>query len=117
MQARLVSFGLLEIEGQRYDHDVIIEAGVVRKRSKKPSKLYRGRFGHTPLSLQEDIPWSTRRIVVGSGAFGRLPIMDDVVLEARRRGVELEVLPTSEACRLLGQVPEAEVCAILHVTC
>ena len=46
MDARLVSFGVLEIDGRRYDHDVIIEDGRIRKRKKGPSKGYRERFGH-----------------------------------------------------------------------
>ena len=36
---------------KEYDNDIVIEAGRVRKRKKKPSKLYRDEYGHTPLSL------------------------------------------------------------------
>ncbi len=117
MRARLVSFGTIEIEGRRYEQDVVIEAGVVRKRSKKPSKSYRARFGHTPLSAQEDIPWSGPHLVIGTGASGQLPVMDEVIGEAARRGIELTMLPTREACRLLADVPSRQVFAILHVTC
>jgi hypothetical protein len=117
MRAELISFGLIEIEGQRYDHDVVIEAGVVRKRSKKPSKHHQADFGHTPLSAEEHIPWSGRRLIVGTGAAGQLPIMDEVYAEAARRGVEIVALGTSEACRLLADLPDDQVQAILHVTC
>jgi len=117
MQARLVSFGLIEVDGRRYDHDLVIDAGVVRKRSKKPSKRYQADFGHTPLSGAERIPWSGRRLIVGTGASGQLPIMDEVYAEARRRGVEIVALPTRDACRLLADVPDDQVQAILHVTC
>jgi hypothetical protein len=117
MRARLVSFGTIEIEGRRYEHDVVIEAGVVRKRSKKPSKSYRARFGHTPLSAQEDIPWSGPRLVIGTGASGQLPVMDEVVGEAARRGIELTVMPTGEACQLLADLSGEDVFAVLHVTC
>jgi hypothetical protein len=30
-----------------------------------------------PLSLDEDIPWDCRRLVIGSGAAGALPVVDD----------------------------------------
>jgi len=50
MKARLVKFGEIEVEGTRYTHDVVIEGGKVRKRKKGPSKEFRGKFGHTPLS-------------------------------------------------------------------
>jgi hypothetical protein len=117
MQARLVRFGTIEIEGVTYDHDVVIEAGVVRKRSKKPSKPYQERFGHTPLSVEEAIPWAGPRLIVGTGESGRLPIMDEVLAEAERRSVALTALPTREACRLLEETPRDQVHAILHVTC
>jgi len=110
-------FGVIVIDGNRYEHDVVVEAGRVRRRKKAPSKAYRSRYGHTPLSADEDIPWSTRRLVVGTGASGQLPIMPEVRAEARLRGVELTAVPTAEACSLLGRVDESDVYAILHVTC
>jgi hypothetical protein len=117
MQARLVAFGHVEIDGRHYEHDVVIEGGVVRKRRKGPSKVFRDRFGHTPLSTLEDLPWSGRRLIIGTGSAGRLPVMDEVTAEARSRRVELTVLPTREACLLLADLPVREVFAILHVTC
>ena len=60
MDARLISFGLIEIGGQRFEHDVVLEGGVVRRRKKAASKAYRERYGHTPLSSDEAIPWSAR---------------------------------------------------------
>ena len=97
--------------------DVLIEAGQIRERKKKPSKVYRGRYGHTPLSAAEAIPWCGLRLIVGTGAYGRLPIMPEVAEEAKRRGIELVAVPTDEACRLIDDYPDAEVNAILHVTC
>ena len=117
MQLELIDFGVIKIEGQRYEHDVVIEAGAVRKRRKGPSKPFRDDFGHTPLSVLEDIPWSGDGLVIGTGAAGRLPVMDEVVAEAGRRGVQLTILPTAEACRLLAAQPAEQVFAILHVTC
>lgn len=117
VQLELIDFGVIKIEGQRYEHDVVIEAGAVRKRGKGPSKPFRNDFGHTPLSVLEDIPWSGDGLVIGTGAAGRLPVMDEVVAEAGRRGLQLTILPTAEACRLLAAEPAERVFAILHVTC
>lgn len=116
MQARLISFGQIEIDGQQFDHDVVVEGGRVRRRKKGPSKPYRDRFGHTPLSADEKIPWPKGRLIIGTGAEGRLPIMAEVQQEARRRGVEIVARPTEEACMLLADA-EATDAAILHVTC
>ena len=68
MKARLVKFGEIEVEGKRYTHDVVIDGGKVRKRKKGPSKQFREKFGHTPLSAGEEIPWGGKRLVVGTGA-------------------------------------------------
>jgi hypothetical protein len=115
--ARHVSFGQIEIDGQTYDHDVVLQGGNVKKRKKGPSKAYRDRYGHTPLSVDEDIPWKASRLIIGTGASGQLPVMPEVYEEARRRGVEIVELPTAEACELLTESNGRNVAAILHVTC
>lgn len=117
MDVTYPGFGAIAIDGNRFEHDVVVEASRVRRRKKRPSKAYRDRYGHTPLSADEDIPWSGPRLVVGTGASGRLPIMSEVWEEARVRGVELIAVPTAEACQLLGSVEAGKVSAILHVTC
>jgi hypothetical protein len=110
------SFGSIEIDGVTYGHDVVIEDGRVRPRKKGPSKPLRSSYGHTPLSAAEDIPWGCRRLVVGTGASGSLPVLDEVGEEAARRGVTLTTAPTRDAIELLrGAGPETN--AILHLTC
>lgn len=117
VKADLVAFGDLRIEGQSFERDVVIEAGRIRRRRKKPSKARRGEFGHTPLTSAEDIPWGGRRLIVGTGAEGALPIAPDIYAEAERRGVRIEALPTRDACRLLAGLDASDVYAVLHVTC
>jgi hypothetical protein len=56
----------------------MLEENVVRRRKKGPSKVYRDRYGHTPLSPREAIPWSARRLIVGTGVSGQLPIMPEM---------------------------------------
>lgn len=56
MELRLLGFGAIQVDGVRYEHDIVIDAGQVRERSKKPSKPYRAEFGHTPLSADEQLP-------------------------------------------------------------
>ena len=117
MDARLVTFGVIEIEGQRFEHDVVIDRGEVRKRHKGPSKASRADFGHTPLTAAEAIPWGGTQLIVGTGHDGQLPVTPDLYNEARRRGVKVTALPTAEACELLDGIKAKDVRAILHVTC
>lgn len=110
------SFGSIQINGRMYEEDVIIDRGVIRKRHKKPSKKFREQFGHTPLSLEERIPWRCQRLVIGTGTFGRLPVMEELKEEAHRRKIELLLLPTQEAIEELRHgLKDAN--AILHLTC
>lgn len=116
MQFGRFAFGSIEVDGTTYEHDLVDDRGSVRKRKKGPSRELRSRYGHTPLSLEEDIPWECRRLVIGRGAAGSLPLVKGFSDEASRRGVELIVLPTTEAIGEL-QHDETGTNAILHVTC
>ncbi len=109
-------FGSIQLDGVTYEYDVVIDHGHIRKRKKKPSKRFRSSYGHTPLSTAEDIPWQCRRLVVGMGAHGALPIMDEVEREAQARQAELLEIPTEQAIEELIKGGK-ETNAILHVTC
>jgi len=115
MRFEKFSFGSIRIDGVTYKHDVVIDRGKVGKRKKKPSKKFRDRFGHTPLSFKEKIPWKCSRLVIGTGA-GALPVMKEVEQEAKRRKIKLLILPTAKAIKALKKNPD-ETNAILHVTC
>ena len=110
------SFGSVRVDGVTYDHDLIIDRGKIRKRKKAASRKFRGAYGHTPLSAAEDIPWRCRRLVIGTGAEGALPVMEQVRDEARRREVELVVLPTEQAIGVLSGTTK-NTNAVLHLTC
>ncbi len=110
------SFGSIRIDAITHEHDVVIDRGEVRKRKKKPSKRFRNVFGHTPISIEENIPWKCHRLVVGTGAYGALPVMKEVIIEAKDRNIELLILPTLQAIEALKQDSD-ETNAILHVTC
>ena len=110
------AFGSIRIDGETYEHDVIVDHGTVRKRKKGPSKALRDRYGHTPLSIAEDLPWDCRRLVIGTGASGSLPVLTEIEDEAHRRHVELVMLPTSAAIEVLNRGMDGTN-AVLHLTC
>ena len=110
------AFGSIQIDGSTYERDVVIDRGEIRKRKKKPSKKFREQFGHTPLSVEEKIPWKCQRLVVGTGAYGGLPVMEEVKQEAQRRKIDLLVLPTTETIQALQQGAK-DTNAVFHVTC
>ena len=117
MRLEWFSFGSIRIDGVTYEHDVVIDRGMVHKRKKKASKKLRDAFGHTPLSTEEEIPWECRRLVIGTGAHGALPVTDELRREAQRRKVQVVILPTAQAIEVLKEEDLDRTNAILHVTC
>jgi hypothetical protein len=109
-------FGSVRVGGVTYDHDLIIDRGKIRQRNKGASRKLRGTYGHTPLSAAEDIPWRCRRLVIGPGAEGALPVMKDVREQARRRDVDLVIVPIAQAISVLAKTTK-DTNAILHLTC
>ena len=110
------SFGSIRVDCVTYDHDLVIDRGKIRKRKKAASRRFRGAYGHTPLSAAEEIPWRCRRLVIGTGADGALPVLQQVREQARRRKIHLVVLPTAEAIGVLAQA-RPHTNAVLHLTC
>lgn len=109
-----LSFGSITIDGETWDKDIIITNGSVKKRKKAESKKYRDRFGHTPLSQDENIPWKCKRLIIGAGHSSSLPVMDEVKEKALRKGVELLIMSTPDAIKHIND-PDTNL--ILHLTC
>lgn len=109
-----LSFGSVTIDDEEYTNDLIIDQGRIGKRKKGASKKYRDEFGHTPLSASENIPWDCKYLIIGAGHSSALPVMEEVYDEARKRGVELNVMSTPQAVKHIND-PETNL--VLHLTC
>jgi hypothetical protein len=117
MRVERYEFGEITIDGVRYEHDVVIAGGRIRKRKKGPSKGRKAEFGHTPLTAAEEIPWDARQLWIGTGAHGGLPVAEDVREEARRRGVKMVIRETPALVKMINERLPTNVNLILHVTC
>ena len=114
MKINSLSFGSITIDGEKFDKDVIIDHGTVKKRKKGESKQYRDRFGHTPLSAGENIPWDCKRLIIGMGHSSGLPVMKEVFEMAKHKGVKVVTMSTPEAA---GHVNDEGTNLVLHLTC
>ena len=54
--------------------------------------------------------------MIGTGAAGALPVMNDVCEQARRREAGLVIVPTAQAISVLAKTTK-DTNAILHLTC
>ena len=112
------SFGSITVDGNSYDHDIIITLeGKVKKRKKKLSKAIYG-SSHT-ISLDE-IKYTyqdkSEGIVIGSGQYGVAKLSDEAS----------EFLRSKECQAVLKQTPEAILAwnntvgkwiGLFHITC
>jgi hypothetical protein len=112
-----VKFGSITINGKVFFKDVVFENGKVRMRNKGPSRPLRSKFGHTPLTPLEEIPWKCKTLVIGTGMHGRLPVVKEFKEEAERRGVTLILLKTPKAVKYFLDNYGPDINAIFHITC
>jgi hypothetical protein len=106
------AFGRVLIDGEEHTKDVIVLPHRV------VGSWWR-REGHALVleDLEEVIDELPERLIVGTGAYGRMK-PDPAALEQLRAGeIEVESLPTPDAVRRFGELDEARTAAALHLTC
>ena len=106
------SFGRVLVDGREETADVVVLPSRVLRN-------WRRRNGHSLVieDLEEVLDELPERLLIGTGADGRM-LPDPVTLELlRERGVEVETLRTDEAVRRYGELNPAATAAALHLTC
>ena len=61
--------------------------------------------------------WECKTLVVGTGMYGKLPVVKEFEQEAKRRGVKLVILKTKEAVKYFLENYGPDLNAIFHITC
>jgi hypothetical protein len=105
-------FGRVTIDGREETRDVIV----------LPDRVVRGwwrKEGHGLVleDLDDVLDELPERLLVGTGAYGRMRPDPGALEELRVRGIEVEVLRTAEAVERYGEVDPRKTAAALHLTC
>jgi hypothetical protein len=105
-------FGRLVVDGEEQTRDVIV----------LPERVLTNWWradGHRLVlaDLDDVIDELPERLVVGTGAYGQMRPDPATLDDLRRRGVEVEALPTDEAVRRYGELDPGRTAAALHLTC
>ena len=106
------AFGRVTVDGREETRDVIVLPGrVVRD--------WWRRDGHGLVledldAVLDELPG---RLLVGTGAHGRLRPDPGTLETLRGRGIEVEVLPTGEAVDRYARLDPRTTAAALHLTC
>lgn len=112
------SFGSIAVEGERYEHDIIITLeGQVKKRRKKLSKSIYG-TSHT-ISLPE-IEYVYQAdadgILIGSGQYGMVRLSEEASEFLERKGCSVLLKKTGEAIKVWNGA-EGRWIGLFHITC
>jgi hypothetical protein len=112
------SFGMITIDGQTYNHDVLIRLdGRVTKRKKKLSKQVYG-TSHT-LSLDEAhhiYEEGAKTLIIGTGQYGLVNLSDEARHFFVSKNLKVVMEPTSKAIELWNGTDE-ELIGLYHITC
>jgi hypothetical protein len=105
-------FGRVTIDGREETRDVIV----------LPNRVVRDwwrRDGHGLVleDLDEVLAELPERLLVGTGAHGRLRPDPGTLETLRARGVEVEAIPTAEAVQRYAELDPRTTAAALHLTC
>jgi hypothetical protein len=105
-------FGRIVIDGQEEHADVILLP------HRTVSHWWR-RQGHELVieDLAEVLAELPERLLIGTGAEGRMHPDPDTLDQLAARGVAVEVLPTPQAVRRYRELDPKRTAAALHLTC
>jgi len=109
-----ISFGEIIIDGKTYTEDIIIEKGKISRRQKVVSRMSKSTYGHTPLTIHENIPWDCNTLIIGTGMNGSLPVANEVFKTAEELSIKIIRKKTKDALDHLG---DKNTNFILHLTC
>ena len=112
------NFGSITIDGERYEHDVVIRlSGEIKKRKKKLSKAIYGTSHKLSLEEAEHIyEEGARRLVIGSGQYGLVKLTKEAGEFFDSKGVIVDLIKTPSAINLWNDAGEGTI-AMFHVTC
>lgn len=105
-------FGHLTVDGEEHRRDLIVLP-------RRVVANWRRRDGHSLVveDLDDVLGELPERLIVGTGAEGRLSPDPKALEQLQESGIEVEVLPTDQAVRRYATLNPAATAAALHLTC
>jgi hypothetical protein len=111
-------FGSITVDGETFDHDIVIRlGGAVKKRKKKLSKQVYGTSHSVSLAEAEHIyDDGAERVIVGTGQHGVLKLSEEAAGFFKDHGCRVQMASTPDAVKVWNKA-EGKVIAMFHVTC
>lgn len=112
------AFGSITIEGERFEHDVLIRlSGQIEKRKKKLSKaLYGTSHIVSQAEAEHTYEKGAKRLIIGTGQYNSVTLSDEAQDYFQHKRCQVELLPTPRAIQVWNKTSGA-VIGLFHVTC
>jgi len=106
------------VDGETYDHDIVIRlSGNVKKRKKKLSKQQYGSSHTLSLAEAEHIyDDGAEQVIVGTGQHGVLKLSDEAEAFFQDHRCSVQAAPTPDAVEAWNEA-KGKTIAMFHVTC
>jgi hypothetical protein len=111
-------FGSITVEGERYEHDIIIRlSGKVRKRNKQLSKAVYGTSHMVSLAEIKDLHRDkAEHLIIGTGQKDQVRLSKEAVEYLEKHGCQVELWPTAKAIKKWNEA-DGKTLGLFHVTC
>lgn len=112
------SFGSITIEGETFEHDILIRLnGEVTKRKKKLSKKYYNTSHKISAEEAEYIyEKGAAKLLIGSGQSGMVKLSEEAAALLNEKNCLVEILPTGKAIEKWNE-EESGTIGLFHLTC
>ena len=117
-------FGSIEIDGKKYDHDVVVLPDRIVRREKQISKDKHGtshKFSREEMEkyLEEMDAETIEGVIIGTGQYGRLGLLHETKDLLNSKKVKFVELKTPDAIERfnIGEKSGEKKIGIFHVTC
>jgi len=113
-----VTFGSITIDGQKFEHDVVIGLdGKVTKRKKKLSKEIYGTSHVISLDEAQHVHQAgAARLIIGTGHFDRVKLSDEAAVYLQESGCRADLLSLKKAIKTWNEAKGTPI-GLFHVTC
>jgi len=111
-------FGSITINGETFDHDIIIRlSGKIKKRKKKLSKKVFG-SSHTVSRQEAEHVYDegAELLVFGTGQYGAAKMSEEAEAFLAEQGCRVKALPTPQAIKEYNE-SEGKTIGLFHTTC
>ena len=111
-------FGSITVNGETYDHDIVIRlSGNVKKRKKQLSKERYGTSHNVSVEEAEHIyDDDAVQVIIGTGQHGVLKLSEEAEAFFKHHDCNVQAVPTPDAVNAWNEA-EGKVIAMFHVTC